>query len=308
MKKNIILIAAFLIALSASAQDQNVQQMKKEANKEIKKDEKQKEGWTKGGVFSTNISQGASNNWAAGAERSSFSLNTLINSFAYLKRGRNSWDNTLIAQYGIVNAKSIGSRKNDDRLDLLSRYGYQLKNPKWYVSTLVNFRTQFTNGFDYSVTPKQKNSAFTAPAYLLVSPGILYKPNVTFDIFVSPITSRWIIVNNSNRALRKNFGFTDTTKTTSNEIGAFLTANLKRDIAKNINLISRLDLFSNYRNNPKNVDIFWTNVIGFKVNKYIGVTYNFDLIYDDDVRDVKTGRTLGTQWKSLLGVGFTANF
>lgn len=93
-----------------------------------------------------------------------------------------------------------------------------------------------------------------------------------------------------------------------NEVGAFATANFKRDIMKNVNLVSRLDLFSNYRNNPQNIDVFWTNVIGMKVNKYIGVTYNFDLIYDHDVQNVKTGGLMGTQLKSLLGVGFTATF
>jgi hypothetical protein len=291
------------------AQDKQVQQMKRDASKDIKKEEKQKEGWTKGGVFNLNLSQGASRNWAAGAERASFSVNILTNGFAYYKRGKNIWDNTLNLQYGIVNATSIGTRKNDDRIDLISKYGYQLKDPKWYISALGNIRTQFTDGFDYSTTPKRQNSAFFAPAYVLLSPGIMYKPNKTFDVFLSPVTTRWIMVSNGNKALRSLFAFTDTTKTSINEIGAFLTANLKRDIAKNISLTSRLDLFSNYRNNPKNVDVFWTNVIGMKVNKYIGVTYGFDLIYDDDVTDSKRpGRKLGTQWKSLLGVGFTATF
>lgn len=309
MKKNITFILGLVIALSTSAQDQQVQQLKNEGTKEIKKEETQKEGWTKGGVFTLNLSQGASKNWAAGAERSSFSINTISNAFAYYKKGRNIWDNTVIAQYGIVQATSIGTRKNDDRFDLISKYGYQLKNPKWYVSALVNFRTQFTNGFDYSTTPKTKNSALMAPAFLLVSPGFMYKPNASFDVFVSPVTSRWVIVNGQNANLRKLYAFTDTTKSSLNQVGAFLTANLKKDIAKNISYTSRLDLFSNYRNNPQNVDVFWTNVIGFKVNKYIGVTYNFDLIYDDDVTDVKRpGRKLGLQLKSLLGIGFTANF
>jgi hypothetical protein len=308
MKKIMLAFAAVLSLAVTYAQDQQVQNLKSEANKEIKKDEKQKEGWTKGGVFTLNLSQGASRNWASGAERSSFSVNALTNAFGYYKKGRNAWDNTVIAQYGIVNAKSIGTRKNDDRLDILSKYGYQLGNPKWYVSALANFRTQFTNGFDYTQTPKAKNSAIMAPAYLLVSPGIMYKPNATFDVFVSPVTSRWLIINNSNAFLRKSFGFKDTTKATQNEIGAFLTANLKKDIVKNISVVSRLDLFSNYRNNPQNIDIFWTNVIGMKVNKYIGVTYNVDLIYDHDVKNPKTGKILGTQLKSLLGIGFTANF
>lgn len=308
MKKSLLTTVTLLAFFFLQAQDQQVQNLKNDANKEIKKDEKQKEGWTKGGVFNLNLSQGASRNWAAGAEKASFSINALTNAFAYYKRGRNAWDNTVIAQYGIVNATSIGTRKNDDRIDLLSKYGYQLKNPKWYVSALVNLRTQFTDGFDYSVNPKAQNSALFAPAYLLVSPGIMYKPNKTFDVFLSPVTSRWVIINGSNKNLRKLYGFTDTTKSSVNEIGAFLTANLKKEIAKNINFTSRLDLFSNYRRNPQNVDVFWTNVIGMKVNKYIGVTYNFDLIYDDDVRNVKTGGVLGTQLKSLLGVGLTATF
>ncbi|MBS4063995.1 MAG: DUF3078 domain-containing protein [Chitinophagaceae bacterium] len=309
MKKSLLTFILLLFVVITYAQDKQVDNMKKERNREIKKDEKQPEGWTKGGVFNLNLSQGASRNWAAGAEKASFSLNALINSFAYYKRERHAWDNTINLQYGLVNATSIGTRKNDDRIDLLSRYGYQLKNPKWYISALGNIRTQFTDGFDYSVIPKKQNSAFFAPAYLLVSPGMMYKPNATFDVFLSPVTSRWVLVNNKHQFLRTSYGFTDTTKSTRNEIGAFLTANLKRDIAKNISYTTRLDLFSNYRNNPKNVDVFWTNVIGMKVNKYIGVTYNFDLIYDDDVQDAKRpGRKLGTQLKSLLGVGLTATF
>jgi hypothetical protein len=308
MKHMYLLLMGCIITVTSLAQDTQVQNLKKEASKTVKKEGEQKEGWTKGGVFNLNLSQGASRNWAAGAEKASFSINALVNSFIYYKKGRSSWDNTLNAQYGIVNATSIGTRKNDDRLDILSRYGYQLKNPKWYLSALGNLRTQFTNGFDYSTTPaKTKNSSFFAPAYVLLSPGLLYKPNASFDFFVSPVTSRWVIVNNANAALRPLFRI-PAGKTSVNEIGAFATANLKKDIAKNINYVSRLDLFSNYRNNPQNIDVFWTNVIGMKVNKYIGVTYNFDLIYDHDVRNVKTGGLMGTQLKSLLGVGFTATF
>lgn len=308
MKKKLLTSAALFIFFFVHAQDKQVQNLKNEASKEIKKEEKQKEGWTKGGIFNLNLSQGASRNWASGAEKSSFSINTLVNAFTYYKKARNAWDNTVIAQYGIVSATSIGTRKNDDRLDLLSKYGYQLKNPKWYISALLNFRTQFTDGFDYSANPKIKNSAMFAPAYLLVSPGLMYKPNASFDVFLSPVTSRWVIVSSRNAKLRKLYGFSDTTKLAVNEIGAFLTTNLKKDIAKNINFTSRLDLFSNYKKNPQNIDVFWTNVIGMKVNKYIGVTYSLDLIYDHDVKNVKTGGLMGTQLKSLLGVGFTAAF
>lgn len=292
----------------AGAQDQEVQKLKKESSREIKKEGEQKEGWTKGGVFTLNLSQGASRNWAAGAERNSFSINTIVNAFAYYKKGRSLWDNTINSQYGIVNATSIGTRKNDDRIDILSRYGYRLNGNKWYLTGLASLRTQFTDGFDYSTTPsKTRNSSFFAPAYVLVSPGLMYKPNKTFDVFISPVTSRWVIVRSAYASLRPLFQV-PLDKNSISEIGAFATANFKQDIMKNVNLVSRLDLFSNYRNNPQNIDVFWTNVIGMRVNKYIGVTYNFDLIYDHDIQNVKTGGLMGTQLKSLLGVGFTATF
>ncbi len=312
MMKQIFLTAVVAVyAMTIFAQDAEVKRLKDESNKTVKKEAGQKEGWTKGGVFNLNLSQGASRNWAAGAEKFSFSVNALANTFAYYKQYRNVWDNTLNVQYGIVNAKSIGTRKNDDRIDLLSRYGYQLGDTaksKWYLSALVNLRTQMTRGYNYTLDPKQKNSDLFAPAYLLVSPGIMYKPNATFDVFLSPVTSRWVIVNEKNKDIRRLFNFTDTTKMAINEIGAFLSANLKKDLAKNINLSSRLDLFSNYKKNPQNIDVFWTNTLGFKVNKYIGFTYNFDLIYDHDIKNVETGGLLGTQLKSLLGIGFTATF
>ena len=127
MMKQIFLSAmVFVYCLSIVAQDKEVKRLKDESNKTIKKEPEQKEGWTKGGVFNLNLSQGASRNWAAGAEKFSFSINALANTFAYYKRYRNVWDNTLNVQYGIVNATSIGTRKNDDLFYLLSLYGYQL--------------------------------------------------------------------------------------------------------------------------------------------------------------------------------------
>lgn len=297
-------------AVGLFAQDQQVQNLKNESKREIKKDEKQKEGWTKGGVFGLNVAQGSSHNWAAGAEKFSFSLNGILNTNAFYKKGRHSWDNTLNMQYGLVNTTSQGTRKNDDRFDLLSRYAHQLKKSEWYLSALANVRSQFSSGYAYETSSiKTKNSDFFAPANILVSPGIMYKHNTTFDVFISPITARWIIVNEKNKKLRRLYSFSDTTKTAVSELGAFVTANLRKDLAKNINLVSRLDLFSNYKHEPQNIDIFWTNLLGMKINKYLGVNIGFDLIYDNDVKEPNSsGKLLGTQWKSLIGVGFSANF
>jgi hypothetical protein len=81
---------------------------------------------------------------------------------------------------------------------------------------------------------------------------------------------------------------------------------------KNVTLKSRLDLFSDYRHNPQNIDIFMTNALMLKVNKYISANLNVDLIYDDDVKEFvneKTGvKGPRLQVKQVIGVGFSARF
>lgn len=305
MKKISAFAVVFSLITCISAQDAQIKNLQKESSKPIKKEVEQKEGWIKGGIFTLNLSQGASQNWAAGAEQSSFSVNSIIQAFAFYKKNKVSWDNTFNGQYGIVSATSIGTRKNDDRIDVLSKLGYMLDKSKWSLTLLGNVRTQFTDGFDYSTTPAKKNSAFFSPAFLLISPGINYKPINGVDIFISPVTGRWIIVQQDS--LRTLYQVPEN-KNSIYEMGAFASVQVKRDIAKNINYVARFDLFSNYKRDPQNVDVFWTNMINMKVNKYISVTYNFDLIYDHDVENVKTGGLLGTQLKSLIGVGLSAKF
>ncbi len=80
--------------------------------------------------------------------------------------------------------------------------------------------------------------------------------------------------------------------------------------------MTKLDLFSNYLHNPQNVDVSWETIIGFKVNKYISATITTQLVYDDDVKIAvdKNGDGINesfgprTQFKEVLGIGFSYNF
>ena len=70
-----------------------------------------------------------------------------------------------------------------------------------------------------------------------------------------------------------------------------------------------MDLFSNYRTKPENVDFFLTNFFSLKVNKFLSVTYNLDMIYDDDVKLFGKNKTSpGLQTKSIVGIGFSLPF
>jgi len=229
---------------------------------------------------------------------------SFLNVYAFYKKGKHIWDNNLDLGYGLVKTTSLGERKSDDRIDLLSKYGYEIA-PKWYLGALFNFRTQFANGYTYSKDSlnrdvKTLSSASFAPAYVLLSLGIDYRPVDYFSIFISPITERWVIVSNDSLSAAGAYGV-DPGKKSSNELGAFLSAKFNKEIAKNIVYTSRLDLFSNYKKKPQNVDLYFTNVLAMKVNKYISANIALDLLYDDDA--IKH-----LQVRQLLGIGITAKF
>ena len=307
-----IFLAALLTTLAATAQDGTVKDLKKEASRSIGKDPKDtiQQPWKTGGNFGLNLNQGTLSNWSAGGDKFSLSVNSLLNLFAFYKEGKNSWDNSIDLAYGIVKTTSLGTRKASDRIDLLSKYGYALSK-KWNAGVLFNLRSQFANGYNYLKDINGADSAVLtsktfAPAYILLSPGFDYKPNADLSFFISPVTGRWVIVGDKELAADK-YGF-ENGKTVKTEFGAFGSINYMKAIGKTAGFKSKLDLFSNYRNHPKNIDIFWTNMLTAKVTKYINFNLQVDIIYDDDIENVKPGKGPAPQILQLMGIGFAYNF
>lgn len=307
--RKIIFISLSVVCTASFAQDKQVKQLQNETSRTIKKDEGDTipSLWKKGGIYNLNLSQGSLSNWAAGGDNFSLSLNSYLGLHAFYKKDRHSWDNTLDFNLGYVNSTSLGARKNDDRLDMLSKYGHALTK-KLNLAGLVNFRSQLFKGYNYTKEVKTLSSAFLSPAYLLVSPGIDWKPDAYFSLFLSPSTIRWIIVKDDSLSAKGLYGV-DPGKHTAMEFGAFLTANYLRDISQNITYKGRLDLFSNYRHNPKNIDLFMTNVIAFKISRVLSASWNVDFIYDDDVRIFgEAQNSAALQVKSIIGIGLQLKF
>jgi hypothetical protein len=313
MKKMLILCIAAM-PLFTQAQDGTVKDLQGAAGKTIAKDpnDTTKKTWKNGGLFNLNFGQTSLNNWAAGGDKLQLNVNGFLNLFAFYAKDRNAWDNSLDLALGYVKTTSLGTRKSDDRIDLLSKYGYKLSPAgKWYAGALFNFRTQFAPGFNYpTATTSVKNSQFLSPAYVLLSLGLDYKPNSNFSVFISPITSRWVIVNTEFIPGQKGgFYGVPVGKTVNNEIGAFLTANYLKEIVKNVTYKAKLDLFSNYKRNPKNVDVFMTNLLSANIFKGISANIGVDLIYDDDTRIFgSTGKGARTQFRQYFGVGYLKKF
>lgn len=313
MKKMLLpafaLWAALALSLLSAAQDESVKKLKADSEKNIKKDPNDTTArtWKKGGIYSLNVAQGSLSNWAAGGDNFSLTVNSLLSMYAFYKKDKHSWDNTFDFNLGYVNTTSLGSRKNDDRFDLLSKYGYALTS-KLNLAGLVNLRSQFFKGYTYPDNVRTFSSNFLAPAYLLLSAGLDYKPATNLSIFVSPVTARWVIVKDTALANKGLYGVTPGEKSNL-EFGAFATISYIKDINKNITYKGRLDLFSNYRRKPQNVDLFMSNMLNVKLSRVFTATWGVDLIYDDDVRLFGPNqRSPALQLKSLVGLGLLVKF
>ena len=299
----LILISCFSIS---NAQDIVVNKLRSETSRTIKKEADTTHwNWKRGGLMSFNLAQGSLSNWAAGGDNFSMTVNGYFNYFFYYKKDRHSWDNNMDVNMGYVQSTSLGSRKNDDRFDFLSKYGYKVDTTgKWYLSTLFNFRSQFFDGYTYSNNIPDFSSSFLSPAYVILSVGFDYKPTDKLSMFISPLTSRSTIITNSVLAQKGIYGI-PAGQHSINEIGAFAIINYSNVIAKNVTYKGRLDLFSNYASNPQNVDLFMTNLFSFKINRFFSATYSLDMIYDDNIRLFGPNHTSpGLQTKSLIGIGF----
>ncbi|WP_346237885.1 DUF3078 domain-containing protein [Niabella insulamsoli] len=309
MKKMMMLGLTF-VCLQLAAQDKTVQNLKKESQRTITKDpnDTTNKVWKTGGFVGLNVAQGSLSNWAAGGDKFSLAVNGNLSLYAFYKKDKHSWDNSLDINLGYINTTSLGSRKNDDRVDLVSKYGYAIGS-KWNVGALFNFRSQLFKGYTYEDDGNRTlSSNFLSPAYVLLSPGFEWKPNKEFSAFLSPATVRWTIVNNDSLSAAGAYGV-DMGKHVKTEFGAFASLNYLKEINKMFSYKSKLDLYANYLEKPKNIDLYWTNLINMKLAKFLTVTYSLDMIYDDDARLFGPNNTSpATQIKSMLGLGFLVKF
>ncbi|MDX5480842.1 MAG: DUF3078 domain-containing protein [Hymenobacteraceae bacterium] len=277
--------------------------------------------WDFGGVGTVNFSQVSLNNWAAGGQNS-VSVLGIANLHANYDKGDNSWNNSLDVTYGLVKLQDQRVRKSDDRMELNLKYGHRASK-KWFYTAQANLRTQLTP--TYTVTRDTLESNFLSPAFILTSIGMDYKPSSRLSVFISPVTGKFTLVTSQVLADRGAFGVAPARRDTEGnlipgtgehlreEFGGYVNVRFKDEIFKNITFQSKLDLFSNYLQNPENVDVNWENLINFKVNKAVSASMFLHMIYDDDImikldrnNDGKIdGRGPRLQLKETIGIGLS---
>jgi len=257
--------------------------------------------WKNGGFVNVNLTQVSLNQWAQGGENS-FAVAGVLNLFANYEKDKVAWSNSMDLAYAVLKSGSIPLRKSDDKIDLTSKYGRAMSK-HWSYSVLLNFKSQFSEGFNYP-NDSVVISNFMAPGYVTLALGFNYKPVDYFEVFISPATGKLTVVNLKTLADAGAYGV-EAGENTKKEFGAYLNMKFKKDIMENVTLTTKLELFDNYTdpddNNKTNIDVNWETGLSLKVNKLITATVSTQLVYDDDV--VKR-----TQFKEVLGVGLGYKF
>jgi hypothetical protein len=271
--------------------------------------------WKISGAGSFNFTQGVLSNWVEGGE-SSISLLSLFNLNATYKKNKSIWTNTADYKFGLLKSGETGiMKKTEDKLELNSKYGFKAIG-KWYYSIAGNFRTQFFRGYNYP-NDSVVVSAFMSPAYWIITIGMDLKVKDKFSLFLSPLTSKTTIVSKTNLVDETKYGL-EKNQRIKNEKGAYVKVLYKFKLDKNIDVNTKLELFSNYTHNPQNIDINSETTVNMKINKYLSVTLLMHFIYDDDINipvykivngeKKQVGTTKGLQFKEIMGIGLSYKF
>ena len=278
------------------------------AQKEIKKDSLET-NWNLSGKFTFLGNQSSYSYWTAGGQTSVSGTIKIDYDFNYDKDGWN-WDPKLITAYGL---NSIGGskflKKTDDKLEINSLFGKKFTNNligNWSYSSFINFKTQWTKGYRFRKNSQGEEertelTRFFSPAYLQVGVGLYWKKNKDFWINMAPLTGRLIIVNryftNNLEDNKRYFGIKKG-KNSRFELGASIRSFFKFELVENVFVTNRISLYSDYLDNPANIDLDYTINTVMKVNKYLTTNLIIQFIYDHN--SVKR-----LQVREVMGIGIS---
>ncbi|HEY6144217.1 MAG TPA: DUF3078 domain-containing protein [Flavobacterium sp.] len=308
-----VILLAFLLSISVkihaqTAAEKELIKKTEEAAKIV--DDTLRGGWKYQGKVTFLFNQANFNNWVAGGENS-FSGNLGLDYKIDYKKDKFSWENRFLASYGLLQTENASfEKKTDDLVEINSIAAQRTNGGYWYYSFLLNFRTQFTQGYVYTkdvngAEIRQENTNFMSPGYLLFGPGMYWKKTDNFKINLAPLTSKLTFVDNFYTSIpgyvNNSYFGVETNKSMLYQLGFNASVYYKFNIMENVTAENLLNLYSNYLKDPQNIDINYQINIVMKINKVLSANLNFQAIYDDDA-------FAGFQTKEVFGVGVNYSF
>ncbi len=300
-----------------------------------------------GGEGTLTFSSTGFGDYYSGGGLGSTTLQGLLNLYGNKTNSKGGeWNNSLRIDYGIAKVENTNNDnflKSSDVLDFISKYGIPVNgSEKWFYSSAFNVLTQLTEtptAWDDATMQNQQlvglnggnfgtsQSSFFSPADISLGLGFDYKPNDNFSAYISPAAGKLRLVNNDLIAESGLFGnevvydpITNAVTSFDNtrfELGANLIANYNDQFLSNdmLSFSTGLKLFSNYLEDPQNVDVNWNTVTSLNPWKFITLTYSTDLAYDDNKSftafangEPTNANKKGVQFRNVLGIGLIHKF
>ena len=279
--------------------------------------------WTK---FGLNFNQASfSENWSLGG-LNSYAIGGILWHKSEFNKNNFNFTTELDMKYGKVKNENQLAKPNNDRLFWDNKLSYKLAK-SWSLFLSFTYETQMDNAFLYGKDDDGNEivtgikSSFMAPGYFTESFGLEYKPDNTFSLRFGTGTARQTLILDerlkplsANNYYRKYGEFknkddhsqgtgpifgVEEGKMFKNELAFQLTANLDRNLSKNLNLKARYNLFADYEDisDPAHrLDATLTAKITSLVNVGLGGTILYDSALDGKV-----------QWNQMLSMGLLLN-
>ncbi|MCE3259863.1 MAG: hypothetical protein K0S12_1504 [Bacteroidetes bacterium] len=251
--------------------------------------------WKLPGLFSVSASQTQLSDWQGGGQNN-IALISIFKFDPTYRKGKAEWVNKIDLQYGLIKPGEQQYRKNVDQFFALTKYNIKAFNKYWFYTSQADFRTQFAPGFNYkgdSIVGRA-TSDFMSPGYIQLAVGIDFRLGDYFTTTFAPASGKITYVGRQHLADEGAFGVEKAVVDTAGnivtpgkriryEFGGRVIVKFKKDITKNLAVDSYLDLFSNYSNNPQNIDVVFNNSFTIKITKYFTASFISQMLYDDDI-------------------------
>ena len=270
-------------------------------------EQEEPEGWQNDGVFTLLFNQVAFNNEWTGGGTTNYSGNVSVSYNLNYSKEKWSWDNRVLLDFGMTQNKDEPfQRKTNDRFEVNSIVGLKVKkDSRWSYSWFANFKTQFAKGFEFSEndegeTTRKEITRFLSPGYIQFGPGFLWKTSKKAKINITPATARFTLIDPKYTRIEdyKEGDYFGVKKGESYrfDIGANVSGYFKFKLFENVETEQIINFYSDYLDNPENIDIDYTANFVMKINKTLSANFIFQAIYDDNV-------VSGFQIREVFGLG-----
>lgn len=240
-----------------------------------------------------------SKNWHQGGSDNLAVLGTLTAKVNYDDKSNIQWENSAEWRAGFHSVEGDTLRllnTNDDILRVNSKLGVKAGG-KFFYSGLFEFSTPLFTTYK-AVNSQVMKAAFMTPVRINMGFGLDYKLEKKLSVMLSPISYKYIFLNNPN-VDPKLFGIT-TGEHILSEVGSSLKVQGVYAPTKEITFDNKFSFYTNY----EKVEIDWEIVGNFQINRFLSTRIMLNPRYDNTVILAK-GEHAKLQFKEILTFGLS---